>query len=69
MSRPIYFGRDFFFACKDIAEIMVITFLFPNKKVTEEIGIGEALMPRSRASNTPSPMYLSRGALGICSAP
>ena len=41
------------------------TFLFPNKKVAKEIGIGEALMPRSRASNTPSPMYLSRGALGF----
>ena len=34
----------------------------PYKKVTKEDGIGEALEPRSRASNTPSPMYPTRGA-------
>ena len=32
-----------------------VTFLFPNKKVTKEIGIGEAL--RAKA---PSPMYPTR---------
>ena len=37
-----------------------VTFLFPNKKVTKEVVIGKALMPRSRATNAPSPMYLSR---------
>ena len=28
-----------------------VTFLSPNKKVTKEVGIGEALMPRCRATN------------------
>ena len=42
-----------------------VTFLSPNKKVTKEIGIGEALMSRSRAPDTPSPMYPTRGALSI----
>ena len=41
-----------------------VTFLCPNKKVTKEIVIGEALMPRSRATNAPSPMYLSRAHRG-----
>ena len=64
MSRLVYSSRDFF-VWEDISAIVVITFLFPNKKVTKEIGIGEALVPRSRASNTPPPMYISHGALGI----
>ena len=37
-----------------------VTFLFPNKKVTKEIGIGAALMPRSRATNASAPMYPTR---------
>ena len=41
-------------------QVIYVTFLFPNKKVTKEIVIGEALMPRCRATNAPSPMYLSR---------
>jgi len=32
-----------------------VTFLFPNKKVTKEIVIGEALMPRCRATNCTLP--------------
>ena len=45
--------------------LVYITFLSPNKKVTKEIGIGEALEPCCRTSNTPSPMYPTRGALGM----
>ena len=42
-----------------------VTFLSPNKKVTKEISIGEALMSRSRAPDTPSPMYPSRSAIAM----
>ena len=42
---------------------LCVTFLSLNKKVTKEVSIGKALMSRSRAPNTPFPMYLSRGAL------
>ena len=34
---------------------MNVTFLCPNKKVTKEVGIGEVLMPRSRATNCTLP--------------
>ena len=46
-----------------------VTFLSPNKKVTKEIGIGEALSSALPRRKTPSPMYLSRRALGDCLAP
>jgi len=36
-----------------------------GKKDTKEANIGEALMPRSRATNASSPMYLSRTALTV----
>ena len=42
-----------------------VTFLSPNKKVTKEVGIGEALMPRSRATSAPSPVYPSRARFKI----
>ena len=44
---------------------MSVTFLFPNKKVTKEVVLGAALEPRCRVSNTPAPMYPTRGALGL----
>ncbi len=37
----------------------------PAKKVTKERGIGEALSSALPRRKTPSPMYLSRHALGI----
>ena len=37
----------------------------PAKKVTKECGIGEALSSALPRRKTPSPMYLSRRALGI----
>jgi len=43
-----------------VAQESGVTFLSPNKKVTKEVGIGEAFMTRCRAPNAPSPMYLSR---------
>ena len=46
-----------------------VTFLSPNKKVTKEVGIGEALSSALPRRKTPSPMYLSRRALGIRGAP
>ena len=37
-------------------ELMIsVTFLCPNKKVTKEVVIGEALMPRCRATNCTLP--------------
>ena len=42
-----------------------VTFLSPNKKVTKEVGIGEALSRLLPQAKPPSPMYLSRRALGI----
>ncbi len=41
-----------------------VTFLSPNKKVTKEVGIGEALSSALPRRKPPSPMYLSRRALG-----
>ena len=41
-----------------------VTFLFPNKKVTKEVGIGEALSSALPRRKPPSPMYLTRRALG-----
>jgi len=49
-----------------ITQLIDVTFLFPNKKVTKEVGIGEALMPRSRAPNALSPMYPSRAQRKDC---
>ena len=43
-----------------------VTFLCPHKKVTKEGGIGEALCSALPRTETPSPMYPTRGALGIC---
>ena len=41
-----------------------VIFLFPNKKVTKEVGIGEALSSALPRRKPPSPMYLTRRALG-----
>ena len=49
-----------------INRVLSVTFLYPNKKVTKEIVIGEALMPCSRTTNAPSPMYLSRAQRKNC---
>ena len=41
-----------------------VTFLSPNKKVTKDVGIGEALSRLLPQAKPPSPMYLTRRALG-----
>ena len=45
--------------------LLGVTFLSPNKKVTKEVGTGEALMPRYRATNCVLPCVPHPHALGM----